>query len=153
MINDPTGAKVVIWEPRKHAGAGIMNELNSVCWTELATTDTAKATEFYWKLFEWKPQVKSMGPAGDYTEWSVAGAPQNLFAGMLQMTPEWGEMPSHWSVYLKVADPDAIAAAATKAGGKVIVGPFDAPGVGRLALLQDPAGATFYIIHLTLAGR
>ncbi len=93
-----------------------------------------------------------MGPAEDYTEWSIAGAPQR-FAGMLRLTAEWGELPSHWSLYLKLADPDAIAAAATQVGGKVVVGPFNAPGVGRLVLLQDPTGATFYIIHLTLAGH
>ena len=41
-----------------------------------------------------------------------------------------------------VDDADATAAKAAELGGKVIVAPFDAPWC-RLAVLADPAGATF----------
>jgi predicted enzyme related to lactoylglutathione lyase len=41
-----------------------------------------------------------------------------------------------------VDDADEIAAKAEELGGKVIMPPFDAPWV-RMAVLEDPQGATF----------
>ncbi len=66
---------------------------------------------------------------------------------MLQMTPEWGEMPSHWMSYVAVPDVDATARRITALGGKVCVPPTDI-SVGRFAVVNDPTGATFSIITL-----
>ena len=41
---------------------------------------------------------------------------------------------------------DATEAAAVEAGGKVCRSAFDVPQVGRIAVLQDPAGAVFAVI-------
>ena len=69
-------------------------------------------------------------------------------AGVLQMTAEWGDMPSHWSIYVLVPDVDACVARAAELGGKVCVPAFDAPGVGRIARIDDPTGAGAYVIQL-----
>ena len=37
------------------------------------------------------------------------------------MTAEWGEMPSHWSIYVLVPDVDACATRAVEHGGKICV--------------------------------
>ncbi|NOT06823.1 MAG: VOC family protein [Gemmatimonadales bacterium] len=152
IFQDTEGATAAIWQPNQHQGAGIIGENNAVCWTELAAKDAARARAFYTKAFDWTASVKPMGPMGDYTEWGAAGAAQT-FGGMLQMDAQWGEMPAHWMVYFKVSDCDVSAAAAKQAGGNVMVEPFDAPGVGRIAVMSDPTGAAFSIIHLTMAGR
>ena len=55
-------------------------------------------------------------------------------------------MPPMWGCYVTVADCDATAAQCTALGGKVCVGPMDIPTVGRLAMLQDPQGATICVI-------
>jgi len=68
----------------------------------------------------------------------------------MAMTPEWGEMPSHWSLYIPVPDVDACLARAVELGGKVCVPAFDVPGVGRIARLDDPAGAGVYVIKLNV---
>ena len=47
MVQDPTGAVVALWEPRRHAGAGVVGEASAMCWNELGTTDTARAGAFY----------------------------------------------------------------------------------------------------------
>ncbi len=65
------------------------------------------------------------------------------------MTAEWGEMPSHWSIYVLVPDADACVARAVEYGGSVSVPAFDAPGVGRIARIDDPTGAGVYVIRLT----
>ena len=64
----------------------------------------------------------------------------------MQMTEEWGELPSHWMIYFSVADCDAAAAKATELGGSVKVPPTDIPPVGRFSVIQDPQGAVFSII-------
>src|SRR3954468_17291452 len=40
---DPTGAVFSIWQPRQHAGAAIVNEPNTFCWSELTTRAPQKS--------------------------------------------------------------------------------------------------------------
>lgn len=60
-------------------------------------------------------------------------------------------MPSHWSIYVLVPDVDACTERAAQLGGKVCVPAFDAPGVGRIARIDDPSGAGAYVIRLNRA--
>jgi predicted enzyme related to lactoylglutathione lyase len=57
------------------------------------------------------------------------------------------EGTSYWQPYFSVADVDSTVAAATKRGGTVLMPGTDMQGVGRLALLRDPEGAFFAILH------
>ena len=143
LLRDPTGAVLACYQARTHHGLGIVGEPGSVCWCELATRDTGSAGEFYSGLFGWGRKAV---PAGGepYTEWTTAGEP---IGGMLPMTPDSGDSPGRWDVYFRVADVEATAARARTLGGEVPYGPFDAPGVGRLAMLADPEGAGFNIIR------
>jgi predicted enzyme related to lactoylglutathione lyase len=43
-------------------------------------------------------------------------------------------------------DVDAAAARAKRAGGAVLLGPEDIPGIGRTAVLQDSTGASFSVM-------
>jgi predicted enzyme related to lactoylglutathione lyase len=54
-------------------------------------------------------------------------------------------VPPHWGAYVSVASADEAAAKAASLGGTVIVPPFDVFDFGRMAVLQDPAGATFSV--------
>jgi predicted enzyme related to lactoylglutathione lyase len=69
--------------------------------------------------------------------------------GLLQMNEQWGDMASHWSIYLRVTDVDATVAKAQSLGGSVCVPAFDAPGVGRIAMIGDPTGGYAYLIALS----
>jgi hypothetical protein len=53
-------------------------------------------------------------------------------------------------IYFTVKDCDADAKRVKELGGKVIVPPMDIPHVGRFSIVDDPAGATFAIIKLSL---
>jgi predicted enzyme related to lactoylglutathione lyase len=152
LFDDSEGARLAIWEPRQHGGADIVREVGTVCWNELAARNAERARRFYSSALGWKPELKSLGPAGDYTYWGVRGEPKS-FAGMLEMSAEWGDIPPSWMTYIKVGDCDEIAAAARSAGGKVMMGPFEAPGVGRVAMLEDPTGGRFSVIRFSLSGR
>jgi uncharacterized protein len=144
MVQDPTGAVVALWEPRSHAGAAVMGEPGSICWNELATTDTARAGTFYTSLLGWAAEAQPMS-AGAYTMFSDQGAARG---GMTAIARSWGSVPPHWLVYFAVSDIEGQTALAQSLGGAVRVPPADAPGVGRFSVLADPQGAIFAAIEL-----
>jgi predicted enzyme related to lactoylglutathione lyase len=144
LVQDGTGAVVALWQPRRHAGAGLIGETGAMCWNELATTDTARAEAFYAGLLDWSADTREMGGIR-YTTFARAGAP---CGGMLPIHPGWGPVPPHWLVYFGVSDCDGQVALVQSLGGVVRVPPSDVPGVGRFAVVADPQGATFAMVQL-----
>jgi hypothetical protein len=65
----------------------------------------------------------------------------------MQMKPEMGKMPAHWYPYFGVEDCDAVAAKAKGMGAQIHMPPTDIPNVGRFAVIGDPQGAAFAILH------
>lgn len=120
-----------------------MSETGMFFWNELMTPDVEGARAFYGKVFGWEAKTAPMvGPDGaEYTEFKRGGMP----VGGALAPPEPG-IPPHWMPYVRVEDADATAAAAVEAGGQVCQAAFDVPEVGRIAVLQDPAGAVFAVI-------
>ena len=119
-------------------------EPGRVGWNELITTDTADAAAFYGKLFGWKsvPFTPKGMPAG--------GAPYTIFkkdpndemglAGMLP-APQPG-MPSQWLPYVIVENVDTALKQAEGLGARVLLPVTSIGEIGRIAVLQDPQGAT-----------
>ena len=145
-IQAPDGAYFFVWQPNAHIGAQLVNEVGCFCWNELGTRDPEKAKAFYTGLFDWGVQVDDMG-AFKYTTFKVG---DNMNGGMMEMTPEWGDIPPHWGVYFTVADCDTAAEKVTSLGGNVLRPPADIPGTGRFAVVQDPQGAVFNIIVMAV---
>lgn len=143
VIADPEGAMFCLWQPRSHAGAAAVHENNAIGWVELATRDSRKAAQFYAQMFGWKVREKSHPVAGHYQMFAVEGYD---WGGMLPMSADWGETPAHWHLYFRVPDCDAAVERLTALGGKVTAPPFDGGDVGRIAVVADPQGATFYLI-------
>lgn len=147
MFMDPTGAVLGVWQAKNHVGALHINDVGGVCWTELMTKDAAAATPFYTSVFDWKPEVQDMGGM-QYTLWK--GSTPSTVGGMMQITPDMGEVPSHWMLYFTVADCDASVVQAQGLGATVVVPPNDIPNVGRFSMLKDPQGAHFSIIKIVM---
>ncbi len=105
-------------------------------WFELMTKDAEKAKGFYGELFGWTTEAMPM-PGFEYT------LVKNGEAAHAGITAPQGDAPAHWHSYVSVSDVDAAAARAKKAGGAVLMEPFDVPTVGRMAAIRDPQGATF----------
>jgi predicted enzyme related to lactoylglutathione lyase len=145
LIQDPTGAVAALWEARRHQGAELIEEPNTLAWNELATTDVAKAGPFYEGLLGWELDRQQYGPV-DYTLFRQG---ERASGGMMAIQPEWGRVPPHWLAYFAVEDCDATAARAQQLGGTVLTPPADIPTVGRFATIKDPQGASFAIIAMT----
>ena len=79
-----------------------------------------------------------------YTEWSNQGQPAG---GMMQMSEEFGDAPSHWMPYFLVEDCAAAASKAASLGAKIEVGPREIGSMGHFALVRDPQGAYFSIFQ------
>lgn len=119
-------------------------ENNTICWRELATKDLPTAMEFYSKLFGWDLQQSKVTPM-DYKEIITDGTARG---GMMAIDENWPpEVPTHWKSYVAVANADETVEKIKEQGGTVQMGPFDAPGIGRMAMVDDPAGAAFAIIQ------
>lgn len=111
----------------------------SVCWTELMTRDIVGAKAYYSEVCGWVFEDVPM-PDGMYTLGMVQGRP---VIGMMDMTglPGFDDMPAHWFSYFAVDDVDAAVARTREIGGVIIKEPFEVPGTGRIAIIQDPTGA------------
>jgi predicted enzyme related to lactoylglutathione lyase len=111
------------------------------CWFECGSTDAAKAKSFYTELFGWNAaDVPMAGDMGKYT--LLKNSHEEDIAGLYQLSgPQFEGIPSHWMTYVAVEDVDKTAKRAKLLGGKVLREPLDIPGVGRIAILQDPTGA------------
>jgi predicted enzyme related to lactoylglutathione lyase len=161
VFADPEGAAFCAWQAKNHKGARIVNEAGSLNFNGLNTRDVAGAKAFYGSVFGWTTLVLEGGAEmwtlpgyGDYLEERTpglrkmvaqSGGPagfEDVVASIVPLADDQPDVPAHWNVTFAVDDADATAAKAKELGGTVIVPPFDAPWV-RMAVLADPAGASF----------
>jgi hypothetical protein len=112
------------------------------CWIELATTDQNAAKRFYSSLFGWASQDHPMGPNDFYTMFQLQGRDTGAAYTMRPEQRAQG-VPPHWMVYISVESADDAARRAAQLGGKVLAPPCDVYDIGRMAVVQDPAGAVF----------
>lgn len=146
VLQDPTGATLAVWQPKKHFGVSVSNELGTFCWQELLTSDVTKARAFYTSLFGWTTR----GDASEYTEFALG---KDSFAGMMKIKPEWGNMPSNWGLYFLVANCDGTVEKARALGAALCNPPMDIESVGRMAVLSDPQGAPFSVFQAAQPAR
>ncbi len=108
-------------------------------WNELMTRDPEAAKRFYGAEIGWRFESMTMAQGGTY--WVCKDGDQPV-AGILDMNqPGFEGIPNHWFAYLAVDDVDARVERATAAGAKLLRPIFEVPGVGRIAIIQDPVGA------------
>src|SRR3954470_2097503 len=113
----------------------------SFIWYELMTTDQAAAIDFYTKVVGWSAAPHPGSDAGG-ASYMILSADGRGVGGVFQLTDEMtsaGASPL-WLGYVGVEDADETAKRIQAAGGAVLKGPDDIPGVGRFALAADLGG-------------
>lgn len=143
VLQDPTGAPFAVWEAGTTAGAAVLDQVGAVCWSELASRDAPRSAAFFTQLFGWTTEDRPV----EGMEYAYFLRGETPAGGLLQMTKEWGDVPSHWMTYVQVADCEATAARVAEAGGTVCVAPTEIPGVGTMAVINDPDGAVFSVLQ------
>jgi predicted enzyme related to lactoylglutathione lyase len=118
----------------------------SFSWAELATTDTTGAKDFYTALFGWTFTDGPMGPGPEdvYTRLQLEGKDVGALYPMMKEQRAQGA-PPFWLAYVTVGSADEAAKKTRDLGGKVCADPFDVMDYGRMAILQDPTGATLAV--------
>lgn len=117
------------------------NPSGSFCWIELGTTDQSAAKSFYGSLLGWGANDSPMGPDAYYTLFQIDG--RNVAGGYtLDAEMRKAGVPPNWILYISVTSADDTAAKAKANGANIRAEPFDVMDLGRMAILQDPTGAT-----------
>jgi len=109
-------------------------------WVDLQTTDQAAAKSFYGQLFGWTYEDNPTGSEPDAAIYSMAVLKGQHVAAIAPMPPGGDGIPPHWNSYVTVADVDASAGVAAKAGGTVLMPAMDVMDAGRMAVIADPTG-------------
>jgi predicted enzyme related to lactoylglutathione lyase len=135
VIQDPQGAYILIWQPKEHHGAQLVNAPGAFAWNELASPDLDASASFYGDLFGWK--ITEM--QGMPMRYLVINNGERSNGGITELQPP---APAHWLVYFAVAEIDAGLATVEQLGGRKLAGPIDI-GVAKIAVVVDPQGAVF----------
>jgi uncharacterized protein len=136
VIQDPQGAHFLVWQPRDHIGAGLVNVPGALSWNELGSPDMDGSARFYGDLFGWTTSPME----GDMPYLVIATADGRSNGGIRQPMPPGA--PPFWLVYFAVDDIDAAVATVTELGGAVLGEPTDI-GIARIAVVTDPQGGVF----------
>ena len=140
ILQDPEGAVFAVWQPKGHIGSEVRDEPGALVWNEVMSNNPAQAGAFYGAVLGTEFTSAPM----DYYLLRAGG---RSVAGVLQITPEMQGCLPCWVTYFCVEDADAKAAQAAGLGATILVQPWDVPGEGRVAVLQDPQGAVFNLFQ------
>jgi uncharacterized protein len=140
VLQDPAGALVSLWEPKRNIGADLVNEVGTWSWCDLATRDPDGATRFYSDLFGWRFEQVGDG------YWSISMDPF-LIGGMRTMDQDPPETPPHWMPYFVLDNAEKAVARVEELGGSILVPPRNVPA-GRFLVFADPVAAFSGIIEM-----
>lgn len=136
VVQDPQGAFFMVWEPKAHIGAGLVNAPGALSWNELATPDPEASASFYSRVFGWSTErMEGMDPP--YL--TIKAQDGHTNGGIRQAA---STEPCYWLAYFGAGDIDRAMGQVTELGGSCIMGPVDI-GVGRIGVVQDPQEAVF----------
>lgn len=112
------------------------------CWLDLATHDNEGAKAFYSALFGWEIDDTKYGERPDevYTMFKLGGRDVAASYTMDEAQRSMG-VPPAWLQYVSVEDVAESAARAKELGATLLAEPFEVQGYGKMALINDPAGA------------
>jgi predicted enzyme related to lactoylglutathione lyase len=109
-------------------------------WNELNTQNVEASKTFLSATLGWTFEAM---PTADGTYWIIKNGDERA-GGIFDMSAHsfCKGAPEHWLSYVAVDDVDTRLEKAMATGAKPGRAPFDVPGVGRIAILQQPGGGT-----------
>lgn len=117
------------------------HQVGKFVWFDLLTEDVQGAKNFYSELFGWRVE----GQSSDYI---VIYAGDKPIGGIAPHESKDSEvLESLWLASLSVENVDRAVSATKSRYGKVLDGPFDVKGRGRMAVIQDPEGAELILLR------
>jgi predicted enzyme related to lactoylglutathione lyase len=114
-----------------------------VVWHDLLTEDIAVAKSFYSGLFGW--EIRPSEASSDYLV--ILNNAKPIGGMTLHINPDPAVFESIWLITLSVKDVDDAISTTQRLKGKVLDGPFDAKGRGRMVIVEDPLGAPLVLLR------
>jgi predicted enzyme related to lactoylglutathione lyase len=120
-----------------------------IIWHDLLTNDVTASKKFYGDLFGW--QFESIGSSSglsDDTAYTLIRHEGKLIGGMIDTVALNGRSDiSQWVIAMSVTDVDSAARKFSSSGGTVLTPPQDLQRRGRIAVVQDKAGALLALLE------
>lgn len=159
VIQDPAGAICALYEVAPVDEAGMTSQLAGIeaahsqpghmAWVDLTVEDAETARDFYQQVIGWTSQtVPQEEGAEAYDDYNMCTADGTARTGICHRRGMNAMLPSQWMVYFVVPDVDQSIRAVEAGGGSVIRSPEEGGG-GRIAVIQDPAGAVCSLFEVT----
>lgn len=152
VFTDPAGAAFCAWESGVRKGAQLVNEPGAWSMSALRTPDVPAAIAFYGSVFGWR--AEAFGPVHVMRLPGYLGGepsqpvPRDVVAVIV---PADAGEPANWGVDFWVHDTAKTIETATRLGGSVLAGPYEAPPAFIQAVLADREGAVFTVSQLVAA--
>jgi uncharacterized protein len=147
VIADPTGAPFNILQslPGHEDVPPPQGTLGAVGWNELHAGNLDDAWDFYAGMFGWtKGTALDMGKMGTYQLFQVNGKDAGAIMKKQAMLPR-----PMWLFYFVVDGINNAIDRITRAGGKIAMGPHQAPGGNWIVSAFDPQGGNFQLTSAT----
>ena len=134
---DPGGAVLAVFTSRTPGASDTDRRppVGTFCWSQLMSGNLDAVASFYSNVFGWTAVAREDGSV-----WFMDGDAPRASA---MPKPDDMQAPDHWLKYVATDDTDGSFARAQELGATPMVPPTDIPGMGRFAVLTDPAGAAF----------
>lgn len=121
----------------------IVSKHGELNWVELQTCNVEGAMKLYGELYGWTFQAEENENGDVY--WLISNDGNFPFGGILTVPEDSPEAP-RWIHYFHIEDVDSAIQTILNNSGKVMKGPREVKGVGRVVWLQDANGAEFGLI-------
>lgn len=141
-IATPSGALLCLYhELDEETAANGPPGVGSIHWTELQSNDVEADREWLTATFGFEIEEMPMPEGGTYYILMSGGKPRG------GVCPAFNDaVAGRWLVWVQVDDVDDAILRVEGAGGSTVTGASDFPGVGRMAIVEDPTGAVFGMI-------
>jgi predicted enzyme related to lactoylglutathione lyase len=113
-------------------------KIGDIAWRDLTVKNAPKLRDFYVAVAGWKSTAVDMGGYEDFCM-NRPGDGETV-AGICHARGDNANLPAQWLLYINVANLRKSLAACRRRGGKIISPEREMFG-GKMAVIQDPAGA------------
>jgi predicted enzyme related to lactoylglutathione lyase len=114
------------------------SEVGRIGWIDLTVGNAEQVSAFYRSVVGWKSEPVDMGGYQDYCMFPAEGG---AVAGVCHARGTNEGIPPQWLIYVTVANLEQSLARCRALGGEVVRGARGLGGMGRFAIVRDPAGA------------
>jgi len=114
------------------------NDIGKIGWIDLTVGDAEKVSAFYRSVVGWRSEPVDMG---GYQDFCMVPAEGGAVAGVCHARGTNLGVPPQWLIYVTVADLEQSLERCRALGGEVVRDTHGLGGMGRFAIVRDPAGA------------